>query len=155
MNLSSHFTLEEFTASNKAKAMKIDNTPPADIVENLKALALALELVRSVLGKPIKISSAYRCPALNAAVKGSKTSAHVQGLACDFTVTGLTPRQICEKIIAAGLHQDQIILEDVSPSNPDGVWVHYGISLPAGGKGTMRNQVLTMKAGKYFIGLVK
>lgn len=150
MNLSPHFTLEELTSSNKAKALKIDNIPPADIVENLKALSLALELVRSVIGKPLKISSAYRCPALNKVVGGSSTSAHVQGYAADFTVDGMTPRQICEKIVAAGLHQDQIILEDVSPSNPDGVWVHYGIS-----KGTMRNQVLTMKAGKYLVGLVK
>jgi len=150
MNLSPHFTLEELTASNKAKALKIDNTPTPEIQESLKALALALELARSVIGKPLKISSAYRCPALNTAVKGSKTSAHIQGLACDFTVDGMTPRQICEKIVAAGLHFDQIILENISAENPDGVWVHYGIS-----KGTMRNQVLTMKAGKYFVGLVK
>lgn len=150
MNLSPHFTLEELTASNKAKALKIDNTPTPEILENLKALALALELVRSVIGKPLKISSAYRCPALNTAVKGSKSSQHVQGLACDFTVTGVPPRQICEKIVAAGLHFDQIILENISAESPNGVWVHYGIS-----KGTMRNQVLTMKAGKYFVGLVK
>lgn len=150
MNLSPHFTLEELTASNKAKALKIDNTPPKDIAENLKALALALELVRSVIGKPLKISSAYRCPALNAAVKGSKSSAHALGMAADFTVGGLTPRQICEKIVAAGLHFDQLILEGISSSNPDGIWVHYGIS-----KGAMRNQVFTMKAGKYLVGLVK
>ena len=150
MNLSPHFTLEVLTGSNKAKALKIDNTPPAEILENLKALTLALELLRSVIGKPLKISSAYRCPALNTAVKGSKTSAHVLGMAADFTVTGMTPRQVCEKIIAAGLHFDQIILENISAENPNGVWVHYGIS-----KGTMRNQVLTMKAGKYLVGLVK
>lgn len=150
MQLTSHFSLEELTSSNKAKALKIDNTPPKEIVENLKALALALELLRSVLGKPIKISSAYRCPALNAAVKGSKTSAHVQGLAADITVEGMTPRQICEKILFAGLKFDQIICEDVSAEHPDGVWVHFGIS-----KGAMRNQVLTMKAGKYLTGLVK
>ena len=150
MNLSTHFTLEELTVSNKAKSLKIDNTPTPEILENLKALALALELARSVIGKPLKISSAYRCPALNMAVRGSKSSAHMLGYAADFTVDGMTPRQVCEKIIAAGLHQDQIILESVSTTNPDGLWVHYGIS-----KGTMRNQVLTMKAGKYFVGLVK
>jgi len=150
MNLSPHFTLEELTASSKAKALKIDNTPPTCIIENLKALALALELARSVIGKPLKISSGYRCPALNKAVGGSSTSAHTLGYAADFTVDGITPRQICEKIIAAGLHFDQIIMENISSDNPDGVWVHYGIS-----KGTMRNQVLTMKAGKYFVGLVK
>lgn len=150
MNLTPHFTLEEMTSSSKAKALKIDNTPSAEIVENLKALAVALELIRSVIGKPLKISSAYRCPALNTAVKGSKTSAHVQGMAADFTVDGMAPRQICEKIIAAGIPHDQIIMEDMSKSNPDGVWVHFGIA-----RGTMRNQVLTMKGGKYFVGLIK
>lgn len=150
MQLTSHFSLEELTASSKAKALKIDNTPSPEILENLKALALALELVRSVLAKPLKISSAYRCPALNKAVGGSSTSAHVQGLAADFTATGMTPRQICEKLLAAGVRFDQIICENISSENPDGVWVHFGIS-----KGTMRNQVLTMKAGKYYAGLIK
>ncbi len=148
--LSPHFTLEELTASSKAKALKIDNTPTPEILENLKALALALEMIRSVCGKPLKISSGYRYPALNKAVGGSSTSAHTLGLAADFTVTGLTPRQICEKIVAAGIRVDQLILENISPSNPDGVWVHVGLS-----KGVMRNQVLTMKAGKYYVGLIK
>lgn len=148
--LSPHFSLEELTASSKAKALKIDNTPSPEILENLKALALALEMIRSVCGKPLKISSGYRCPALNKAVGGASSSQHVNGYAADFTADGLTPRQICEKIIAAGIHLDQTILEDVSPSNPDGVWVHIGLS-----KGVMRNQILTMKAGKYFIGLIK
>lgn len=150
MQLTSHFSLEELTASSKAKALKIDNTPSPEILENLKALALALEIVRSIIAAPLKISSAYRCPALNAAVGGSKTSAHVQGLAADFTVSGMTPRQICEKLLAAGVRFDQIICENISAENPDGVWVHFGIS-----KGTMRNQVLTMKAGKYYAGLIK
>lgn len=150
MNLSSHFTLEELTHSNKAVALKIDNTPSPEIIENLKALALALELVRSVIGKPLNISSAYRCTELNKAVGGSKSSAHVNALAADFTVVGMTPRQICEKLLAAGIMKDQVILEGVSSEHPDGKWVHFGIS-----KGTMRNQVLTMKAGKYLTGLVK
>lgn len=149
-NLSPHFTLEELIASSKAMALKIDNTPNAEALSNLKALALALESIRSVLGKPIKISSAYRCPKLNEAVGGSKTSAHVFGLAVDFTVQGLTPRQICTTLIAAGVHFDQLIMEGVSAANPDGVWVHFGIA-----HGTMRNQVLTMKSGKYFTGLIK
>jgi zinc D-Ala-D-Ala carboxypeptidase len=149
-NLSPHFTLEELTTSTKQKALNIDNTPSPEILSNLKTLVIALEMIRSVIAKPIKISSAYRCPALNKAVGGSNTSAHVLGLAVDFTVDGMTPRQICEKLLAAGIPHDQIICEDVSPTNPDGRWVHFGLS-----KGTMRNQVLTMKAGKYYTGLIK
>jgi hypothetical protein len=149
--LSPHFTLEELTESSKAKALKIDNTPTPEALENLKALALALEMIRSVCGKPLNISSGYRSPALNKAVVGSRTSMHRHGLAADFTVTGLTPRQVCEKIVAAGIKVDQLILENISPSNPDGVWVHVGLS-----KGAMRGQVLTKKVGdkKYYTGLI-
>lgn len=146
--LTSHFSLEELTSSNKAKALKIDNTPPKDIVENLKALALALELIRSVLGKPMKISSAYRCPALNAAVKGSKTSAHTLGFAADFTVDGMTPRQICEKIMFAGLSFQQMICEDVSKEYPDGRWVHFAIDKTS----PMKREYLEMSNGKYYKG---
>ncbi len=148
--LSPHFTLEELVASSKAKTLKIDNTPTLEVLENLKALALALEMIRSGCGKPLKISSGYRSPALNKAVGGSKTSMHTQGLAADFTVSGMTPRQVCEKIVAAGIKVDQLILENISAESPDGVWVHVGLS-----KGVVRNQVLTMKAGKYYVGLIK
>lgn len=148
--LTSHFSLEELTSSTKADQLKINNTPPPEIIENLKALALALEIVRLIIGKPLDISSAYRCLALNKAVGGSTTSAHVQGLAADFKVKGMTPRQICEKLLAAGVRFDQLIMEDVSESSPNGVWVHFGIA-----KGNMRGQVLTMKAGKYYTGLIK
>lgn len=148
MQLTSHFSLEELTSSNKAKALKIDNTPPKEIIENLKALALALELLRSVLAAPIKISSAYRCPALNAAVKGSKTSAHVQGLAADITVEGMTPRQICEKILFAGLPFQQMICEDVSKEFPNGRWVHFAIDRNT----PMKREYLEMSNGKYYKG---
>jgi len=146
--LSPHFTLEELTASSKAKALKIDNTPTPEILENLKALALALELARSVIGKPLKISSAYRCPALNTAVKGSKTSAHMLGYAADFTVDGMTPRQVCEKIIAAGLSFQQMICEDVSKEYPDGRWVHFAIDRNT----PMKREYLEMSNGKYYKG---
>lgn len=148
--LTKFFTLEELYKSAKADALKIDNTPPENILPNLKQLAMLLESVRTALGKPMNISSAYRCPKLNEAVGGSKTSAHAIGLAADFTVKGLTPRQICLAIVNAGIKFDQLILESVSTANPDGVWVHIGLSTTP-----LRNQVLTMKSGKYFAGLIK
>jgi len=112
--LSPHFYLEELTASSKAKALKIDNTPSPEILENLKALALALEMIRSVCGEPLKISSGYRCPALNKAVGGAVSSQHVKGYAADFSADGRTPRQGSEKNIMAGIHLDRSYWTDRS-----------------------------------------
>lgn len=52
---------------------------------NLKALCLnVLEPLRAHVKEPVEISSGYRCPALNAKVKGVKNSQHMRGEACDI-----------------------------------------------------------------------
>ncbi|WP_256122119.1 D-Ala-D-Ala carboxypeptidase family metallohydrolase, partial [Gilliamella sp. wkB72] len=84
MKLTEHFTLEEFTRSTTASRLKIDNSVPTELMPNIKLSAAKLELVRHALGKPIIITSGYRCPALNARVGGVATSAHTKGLAVDF-----------------------------------------------------------------------
>ena len=116
-----------------------------------------MEQVRDVLGGvPVLISSGYRSAALNAAVGGSATSAHLLGLAADFTSPAFgAPRAICEELIAAGLVWDQLILEHPSAADPDGRWVHIG--LPQLGK--PRQQILTAinRGGRvrYETGLVR
>jgi zinc D-Ala-D-Ala carboxypeptidase len=126
--LSSNFTLDEFIDSQTAARQGIDNDPPIDIAANLKSLAYALEDVRSLLGnRPILISSAYRSPALNRAVGGSKYSQHVLGEAVDFTCpTFGTPDDIVRAIQASSIPYHQLIREF-------GRWVHisfkFGIPL--------------------------
>ena len=86
MNVSKHFTLKELTASQTATRLKIKEqfTPPLSVVANLHYLAeLVLEPIRQHYG-PIFVSSAYRCAALNKAVKGSKSSFHLTGCAADI-----------------------------------------------------------------------
>ena len=61
MNLSAHFTLAELTVSDAAARLDIDNTPNEVITGNLRKLAITLEQVRELLGKPIRINSGYRC----------------------------------------------------------------------------------------------
>ena len=69
MQLTAHFSLEELIASETATRSGIDNTPPSELMPNLRALADGLEKVRAALGgRPIHINSGYRCPALNKAV---------------------------------------------------------------------------------------
>lgn len=88
ISLSPHFELKEFTASATAREHGIDNTPPPEAVENLRALCVhTLEPLREALGLPIIITSGYRCKALNhLLVCHSNKSQHMEGEAADFVV---------------------------------------------------------------------
>lgn len=115
--LTENFKLKELIVTNTG----IDNTPPNHIIDNLYTLAQALEKVRTACGNsPIRVLSGYRSPDVNAAVKGSKTSAHMKGLAADFTVGNMTIKDVFYAIRKAGLVYDQLILEPT--------WVHIGLA---------------------------
>jgi len=143
MNLTPHFTLAEFTQSQEAARRGLSNQPNERIQENLLMTANAMEAVRKLLGgKGIRISSGYRSLAVNRALGSKDTSAHVHGFACDFICPSFgTPLEICKAIEASGIRFDQLIEE--------GTWVHLSIDP------RMRQQVLTMRNGKYSTGLSK
>lgn len=121
MKLTEHFTLEEFTHSNIASRLRIDNRVPDELMANIQLTANKLELVRKVLGFPIMITSGYRCPLLNARVGGVSTSAHTKGLAVDFHCAYGTPKEICQHLIDTGVQFDKLIQEHNQ-------WVHIGFS---------------------------
>lgn len=133
MNLSENFTLEEMTASETAVRHGIDNTPPNDVLMNLRRLALFLEEVRKAVGMPLRISSGYRSPETNAKVGGKSTSQHCRGTAADIKVKGMTPDQVVQAIIKAKLPYDQVIREFDS-------WTH--VSIPNGKDIAPRSQAL-------------
>lgn len=84
--LSKDFCISMFYAnSNTAKSMGIDNTPDKYAYDNIKKVAALCQKIKDSWGAPIRINSCYRCPKLNAAVKGSKTSDHMYGAAADIT----------------------------------------------------------------------
>ena len=122
MQLTKNFTLEELTRSSKAKALRIDNSPNQEQLANLKALAEnILQPLRDSLGFPINITSGLRVPALNAAVKGSKTSQHTKGEAVDIKVSG--KNKVIFDWIVNNLDYDQIISEFPNESGEPS-WVH-------------------------------
>lgn len=88
MKLSEHFSLSEFTESATARKHGIDNTPPQEAVDNLKALCQGcLEPLREALGLPVVITSGYRTKALNSMLAhSSERSQHMLGQAADFYV---------------------------------------------------------------------
>lgn len=128
--LSENFSLAEFTRSQKAARLGINNTPTGKALENLKNTAEFMEIVRELLGsKPIHISSGYRCLRLNRSLGSSDSSCHVQGWAVDFTCPKFgTPFEICQKIVASGLHFHQLIWEGAQSATPDDDWVHISFN---------------------------
>jgi len=122
MPLAPNFPLALLVRSETAEQQGIDNSPPPEVIENLKVLAAGLEQVQALLGHPLEISSGYRCPALNAAVGGSTASQHVQGLAADFVCPDFgPPLDVARAIGHSTIAFDQCILEF-------GSWVHLSFS---------------------------
>ena len=142
VNLTSNFTMEEFTASEYAARHNIDNEPPPQIKENLRRMAMVMQDVRTALGsKSIYITSGYRCSKLNKAIGSKPTSAHVNGLACDFKCPSFgSPKSIVEVLAKSGIPYDQLILEYNS-------WVHIGLSA------NPRKQFLTVNEHGTFAGV--
>jgi hypothetical protein len=137
MNLSPHFTLDELTHTDHRE---IDNSPTQDEINNLQRLANFLEEVKTVVGgKPVMISSGFRCKALNDAVGSKDTSQHRIGCAADFRVPGMTPDEVVKAIVASGIGYDQVIREFDR-------WTH--VSIPNQATGSPRKQALIIdKAG--------
>jgi len=109
MNLSENFTYEELTHTDHRE---LENEPNETELANLKRLADFLETVKIVLGgRPIMVNSAFRSRAVNEAVGSKETSQHRKGCAADIRVPGLTPDEVVNAIIAAGLPYDQVIRE--------------------------------------------
>ena len=80
-----HFTISELLKSNTALKHKLWNGAPKEAEENLRALVdEVLDPLREAYGKPIRVSSGYRCPRLNTLVGGSPNSQHMRGEAADI-----------------------------------------------------------------------
>ncbi len=117
-NFSKYFSLRELTFSKIAEVHGIDNTPTSDILETLKHTASQLDKVRELLGKPVNISSGYRCLQVNRRLGSKDTSQHLKGEAVDFKCELFgNPRAVFEAIRKSDIHFDQLILEFNS-------WVH-------------------------------
>jgi hypothetical protein len=129
-----YFTIEELTRSATATTRGIDNTPTPEIKANLERLVdKVLDGLREIYGKPITVNSGYRCPELNKAVGGSKTSDHVKGFAADITGGSKQENEKIFNIIRDNFAWTQLINER------DFSWVHVSYD-----PNKIKNQVLKM-----------
>lgn len=114
---SKYFTLEEFTKSQTATRLGLDNAPNDEVIESLNWLCMkVLDPLRAKIKRAIIISSGYRSINLNKAVGGvsdkEKISQHTLGQAADIYCPGMTPKELFDYIIKeTKLPFDQLILE--------------------------------------------
>lgn len=170
--LSEHFWLSEFLRSDVAARNGIDNTPPADVLANLRRNAAGMEQLRALLSRavvgrvvPISILSGFRCETLERLLCAGDFARwckrhgkaptdwqeyflrkrHPLGLATDFTAATFgTPMRICLAIAASEIAFDQLIYEHT--------WCH--VSWPAADE-RPRREVLTLVAGGYDRGILE
>ena len=129
-----YFSLSEFLNSATAKRLRIDNTPSFEVVDNLNKLADYLDVIREKVGKPILISSGFRCPVLNKAVGGVANSQHLKGLAADLICSDM---ESLEKVLRETGGFDQLIKEHRKGSKS--FWYHVSV---ASRNGKPRQQII-------------
>lgn len=83
--LSANFSDSEFMCPCGCKMMFVE-----------KRLINALQALRDLVNKPIKILSGFRCVKSNLEVGGAKTSEHMRGKAADIAIEGMTVTQMYE-----------------------------------------------------------
>lgn len=81
-----------------------------DVWTNIQKTADVLELIRSIIGKPLHITSWYRPEKYNIMIGGAHSSMHVLGLAADFHCDGISCDEV-RAILLPHLHALDIRME--------------------------------------------
>ena len=125
MKLSENFSLDEVIRSATAIKLGIDNTPEQEHLDNLQVVIDEIaQPLRDHFGKPVRINSGYRSPALNEAIGGSINSQHSKGEALDLEIDGVSNLEVADWI-TDNCDYDQVILEFYNPADgPNSGWVH-------------------------------
>ena len=150
MKLSKYFSLSEFTHSDTARTLDINNQPSQQELINLAHLCInVLDPCRAFFNKPMSISSGYRSLELNRAVRSKDTSQHINGQAGDVHIKGVDNMVLAE-FIRDNLCFDQLIAEKLDKNDGAKGWVHVSYNF----LGTNRKNVLSYTGDRYLNGLI-
>ena len=120
--LTEHFTLKEMCVTSHEGFV---NIPSAQQIRCLENVCCQLEKLRSALGgRPLKISSGFRCEELNHHVGGAKNSFHTSGCAADIVCDDLN--DACRKMATMArvcVDFDELFIE--GNLNTERVWLHF------------------------------
>ena len=136
-----NFTFEELISSSTASRLGIDNTPTQQQKQKLRQLAeKILQPIRDKWGKPIIVTSGYRCPQVNKLVGGVTNSQHALGEACDLKVGGVAENKKLFELIVKMIKDNKIqVGQLINEYNYS--WIH--VSLPRVDK--PNNQIFSIK----------
>ena len=116
-----HFTLDALIHSDTADRLGIDNSPTCDAIRCIDDLVTnVLDRLRSEWGRPIIVTSGYRCKELNAAVGGARYSQHLKGQAADIVSDDFEAFRRFVRRWCKGNEFDQCIFEHSGCKE----WVH-------------------------------
>lgn len=155
MNLSAHFSLEEFTASETAGRSGIDNDLPDALYQTARETCEMLERIRALLGKiaqrnvGVIVTSGYRSLALNRKIGSSDGSDHVRGQAADIRAPAFGSPILVARALAPHLETlgiGQLINEFPGASG----WVHVSTRTPA----NPINRIITISRAGTVAGIV-
>lgn len=105
--ISKDFSYREFEITNKEQDKDKNIITDYNVRNNIKALVdNVLQPLRDDIGKPLIISSGYRCPEVNFLVGGKPTSQHLKGEAADVIYDN--PYELAKRIVELKLPYDQI-----------------------------------------------
>lgn len=90
MMLSENFSLDEL---NKHKFKM-----PDEVLDNLKMLAVQLEIIRAHFNAPVIINSGYRNLEYNRNIGSKDTSQHVLGTAADIVIKDVSPDEVADAL---------------------------------------------------------
>lgn len=120
--MTKHFKLSEFLRTDQTTLQELNKTcfkgdPAAR--KNLISLVTLLEVIRRLHGKPIVITSGYRCSPLNTAVGGVNNSLHLSGRACDLRYDS----SLLEKLVT---FKNMGLISELIPNRAKN-YIHVGI----------------------------
>ena len=120
-----YFSISEMTRSDTARRLGIDNTPSDEIKKNLTLfINTVLDPIREDWGSPIIVSSGYRCPELNKAVGGAKTSGHQYGFCADLQVKTDLRKFSC--FVKDWMKNHKMSFDELLYESSGGVtWLHF------------------------------
>lgn len=132
-----YFTMNELTYSATARQRGIRNVPNAEQEANLRKLVdNLLDPIRQRWGKPIFVTSGFRCPELNKAVGGVRNSEHLTGCAADITLNSKSDNERLFKMIR---HQKDLQWRQLI-NEGKGRWIHISYN-----ESDNKKQVLFLK----------
>jgi len=148
IDISTHITWKEATHSETAESLGINNEPGKSALKAMQYVANnVFEPARNHFGKPIRVSSFFRCRELNKAIGGSKSSQHVHGEAIDMVAIGFTNKELFDFIRQRGIF-DQLIAE-FPDENEEPKWVHVSLKMQNNRKQVMYSAKINGKTVYY------